>query len=173
MQSRRLAVVVVLLCVLGTSGVADAWIRRVPGIASLDDQLRGIARDPLGDLIVGDTGAVAKQASTDGARLWRTSLIDAVDTVNHLTGVATDAAGDVVVIGVVADFGVPTDAMVWKLSGADGHVLWSLRFDGPGHSSDYAIDVAIDASGDVIVCGVTHLIAEDMLAIKIDGATGD
>ena len=152
---------------------ASAWTKRIAGVESLDDELRDVASDAAGDLIVAEDHSVSKHARVDGAELWRTRVVDVVDTVNTLSTVAIDAAGDVVVTGIVADFATPTDVLVVKLSGADGRELWRYRFNGPGNSADYGIDITVDANDDVIVGGVSHLIAEDMLALKVDGRTGE
>lgn len=170
-SSSLLALVLVIL-VVGAEP-AGAWTARIAGVESLGDALRDVASDPGGNLIVVESASVAKRARGDGAELWRTRVVEVVDNVNFLGAVAVDAAGDVVVTGVVAELGTLSDVLVVKLSGADGRVLWRHRFDGPGNSADYGIDVTFDASGDVIVGGVSHLIAEDMLALKIDGRTGE
>lgn len=168
---RALLALVVLVLVAGAE-VASAWTTRIAGVESIDDQVRDVASDPSGDLIVVDDDSVAKHARADGAPLWRTRVVENANTVNFIGGVTVDAAGDVVVIGIVAELGALTDALVVKLSGADGRELWRHRYDGPANRSDYATDVAIDPNGDVIVGGVTHFIAEDMLALKLDGRTG-
>ncbi|MBY0276620.1 PQQ-like beta-propeller repeat protein [Candidatus Binatia bacterium] len=173
MRRRGIAVVAVLL-LLGLCSASDAgaWTARISGAASLDDRLHDVARDPSGDVVTLSEDTVTKHARVDGAPLWRTRLVDREGTLDYVVSLATDASGDVVVIGGTSDPGAANDAVVWKLSGADGRELWRFRFDGPGRDADYATDVAVDASGDVIVGGVSHLIAEDMLAIKIDGETG-
>jgi len=152
---------------------ASAWTARIAGVESLDDELRDVAGDAAGNLIVAEDDSVAKHARADGAQLWRTRLVDVVDAVNFLTTVAVDATGDVVVTGVVAEYATLPDVLVVKLSGTDGQVLWRHRFDGPGNSSDYGVDVAVDPGGDVIVGGTSYFIGEDMLVLKIDGRTGE
>ena len=172
MRTPPLAVVLVALAVVAGAGRADAWIARVPGVASLVDDVRDLARDGDGNVVVSDGERVAKYGRSDGTRLWRTRLVPQIDAVNSIGPVTVDAAGDVIVAGIVAQLGTTPDVLVVKLSGRDGSVLWRHRFDGPGHSSDYAIDITTDAAGDVIVGGVSYLIAEDMLVLKVDGATG-
>lgn len=171
MRTSPVAVGIVLV-MLACAGRADAWTARVPGVASLADDVRQIARDTGGNVVATDGESVAKHGRADGALLWRTRLVAQRDAVNSIGPVTVDAAGDVIVAGIVAELGTPPDVLVAKLSGRDGSVLWRHRFDGPAHSSDYAIDVTTDIAGDVIVGGVSHLIVEDMLVLKLDGATG-
>lgn len=172
MRTSPPAVGIVMLVLIVGAGRADAWTARVPGFASRADDVRDVARDAGGNVVVTDGERVAKYARGDGAPLWRTRLVPQIDAVNSIGPVAVDAAGDVIVAGIVAELGTSPDVLVVKLSGRDGSVLWRHRFDGPGHGSDYAIDVTTDGAGDVIVGGVSYLIIEDMLVLKVDGATG-
>ena len=172
MRTSPLAVGIVMLALIVDAGRADAWTARVPGTASRADDVRDIARDADGNVVVTDGERVAKYGRGDGALLWRTRLVPQIDAVNSIGPVTVDAAGDVIVAGIVAEFATLPDVLVVKLSGRDGSVLWRHRFDGPGRSADYGIDVTTDGAGDVIVGGVSHLIIEDMLVLKVDGATG-
>lgn len=172
MWTSRLAVGFVALALVAGAGRADAWTARVAGTAIRADDLRDLARDADGNVVVSDGERVAKYGRSDGALLWRTRLVPQIDAVNAIGPVTVDAAGDVIVAGIVAEFATLPDVLVVKVSGRDGSVLWRHRFDGPGRSADYAIDVTTDGAGDVIVGGVSHLVAEDMLVLKIDGATG-
>jgi hypothetical protein len=92
------------------------------------------------------------------------------------TGVATDAAGDVLVSGVVTDdsdshFGVA------KLDGASGVERWRYLTGVPRGSvspEDVAEAVAVDASGDVIAAGYIGQGTPGFagLVVKLSGATG-
>jgi hypothetical protein len=69
------------------------------------------------------------------------------------TAIAVDASGNVFVTGYsTASGGVTVDWATIAYSGA-GTPLWTNRYDGPGHSSDFARAVAADAGGNVIVTG--------------------
>lgn len=161
-----------LVACLLEAGVASAWTTRLAGSKSIDNRLQSIASDADGNLLTAGDGDVTKDAASDGARLWRTRLIDAVDTVNFLNGVTSDAAGDVVVTGVVSHPDASVDALIVKLAGTDGRVLWRVVFDGAS-DSDYPSRAAIDANGDVIVGGSTYLgDRAGMLVAKFDGRTG-
>ena len=139
MGTSPVAVGLVVLALLGAPARAEAWTARVAGVASLPDEVRGVARDADGNVVVSDGERVAKYDRSDGTLLWRTRLVPQIDAVNSIGPVTVDAAGDVIVAGIVAEFATLPDVLVVKLSGRDGSVLWRHRFDGPGHSADYAI----------------------------------
>lgn len=172
MRTSPFAVGLVVVSVLAGIGRADAWTARIAGFGGIADEVRDVARDAAGNVVVSDGERVSKRGRGDGALLWRTRVVAQRDAVNAVGPVTVDTAGDVIVAGTVAELGTSRDVLVVKLSGHDGSVLWRHRFDGPGHGSDSAIDVTTDGAGDVIVGGVSNLIVEDMLVLKLDGATG-
>ncbi len=120
-----------------------------------------------GTLVIGSTS----HASSGNADLWVAKLDSnltplwskswgstELDTVE---GLAVDGGGNVYVTGEfdgTIDFGdgplVPADStldvFVLKLS-ADGDVLWSRGYGGPG--ADHAYDIAVDPSGNAYVTG--------------------
>jgi len=55
---------------------------------------------------------------------------------------------------------------------ADGHPLWTARYDGPDHGEDGAAQVALDPSGNVLVSGWSWGAgtADDFVTIKLDPA---
>jgi len=67
--------------------------------------------------------------------------------------VVTDAAGNVIVAGHTDDgFNSSPDMLVIKYSGA-GVPFWTNRFNSLGNQDDAVTDIAVDASGNVIVTG--------------------
>jgi len=98
--------------------------------------------------------------SASGAHLW-SQKIGAPGTSEATSGVAVDAAGNVIITGNVTadvDFGGgvlaalgSADVYVAKYAAANGNHLWSRRFGGTGN--DYGAAVAVDGAGNVAVAG--------------------
>ena len=119
----------------------------------------------------------AKYASATGAEVWRFQRTEtAAQGTSCLRAVAVNAAGDVIVGGVFRDATMPRQ-YVAKLSGADGSVIWEQlgepTEDASTASSD-VIDLALDASGNVLVIGQQNENNQSWYSIvsKFDGASG-
>jgi hypothetical protein len=124
---------------------------------------------------------VVKIQATDGTVVWQ----HVVDEVSEGVTVAVDGQNDVIVGGAIAttpDTVIPDDLLVMKLAGADGTEQWRRTIDGgAGSSADYALDVAADAAGDVIVAGRVAISPNDPIffgglaefaVLKLGGADG-
>ncbi len=161
----------------GATG-ASRWARTFG--AARTDVAYGVATDSRGDVVVTGTfqrtvdfggGAlvsrlggldlfVLKLRGSDGAHLWSRSFWNYGDDIAY--GIATDAHGDVAVTGFFGsaiDFGFgaltgtgANNAFVAKLGGANGDTLWAEPLVASVNSRGY--DVAVEASGDVVVAGV-------------------
>lgn len=151
--------------------VAGAWTYRLEGERGLPDRPPAVATHPSGDFLTAADGDVSRIDGARGARLWRTRLFVA-DLTNALGRVTSDANGDVIVTGTRVDEN-GRRALIVKLDGASGEVLWSTDFPGTSFSSNTSLGpVAVDGAGDVVAAGTTSFIGEDMLVLKLDGATG-
>ena len=126
---------------------------------------------------------VAKFAAANGKALWASSAGGTGNDVG--TGVAVDAAGDVLVTGDfagTATFGTsPTatsltsagldDMFVAKFAAADGKPQWAMRAGGAG--DDNSASVVVDAVGNVLVAGIyIDLATFGSLTLAGSGATG-
>ncbi len=106
----------------------------------------------------GEYDSFVAKLSPTGAHLWSKRFGNAQD--DDATGLAVDAAGDVLVCGTMSgsiDFGGGAiasggafDAYLVKLSSAGAHV-WSKRFGDAANQG--ATEVAVDAAGNVLVTG--------------------
>jgi Beta-propeller repeat len=141
------------------------WARQ-PG-TRLGDTANGVATDMDGNVYIaggtefvlrGDSDAFVAKYDRDGHRLWTQQ--PASGRPDNALGVATDAEGNVYVVGAtLGALGGPkngdqhdADAFVIKYD-RDGHQLWALQ---PGTSSpDSALGVASDMDGNVYVVGGT------------------
>ena len=76
-----------------------------------------------------------------------------VESIYWPVKVVRDAAGNIIVAGSTGH-----DMLTIKYSGADGSELWQKRYKGPGPSNffDYALAVAVDSSGNVVVTGYSY-----------------
>ncbi len=85
--------------------------------------------------------------------------------------VALDPSGNAYVTGLSSVPGALYDIATIKYSSA-GDTLWIQRYDGPGHSWDQGLALAVDASGNVYVTGTTYSDATffDFVTIKYDAS---
>ncbi|MFT3769337.1 MAG: MopE-related protein [Minicystis sp.] len=172
----------------------------------IDDEGLAITADASGNVIVGayingtvdfgcgpltttatlDGAAIAKLSSS-GTCLWNKA---AGDGSAHTQGVATDAAGNVYVVGYLQGTldwgcGVMTstggnnpDAFVAKLNGSTGACIWSKSYGDA--NIQYGNSIAVDSAGNVLVAGfflgsinlgggaLTSAGANDVFVAKLD-----
>jgi hypothetical protein len=149
----------ILLARLGPAGALeqrlDVGDASYPGV---------VAADAAGDRFVAwDTvqaGPVIAKIAPDGTELWRSPIrigpvppVLAVSSAGVLA-IAVDLEGNPVVIGDAAVDGSPNPSSygwVTKADGATGAAVWShYPF---GAAGDFALDVAVDRGGNVLVAG--------------------
>jgi uncharacterized delta-60 repeat protein len=139
----------------GANG-ALLWEKSYNGPANRDDELKAMAVDPAGNVIVmgGSDGILGgssgnfhmiKYAATDGTVLW-----ERIGDGYVAMRMSIDRNGDVVVTGPT-DLGIAPDFVTAKYRGANGALLWSRRYDGSSYDQPHAL--ALDANGNVIVTG--------------------
>jgi hypothetical protein len=155
------------------------WSKVVGG--SLDDEGAAAALDPQGNVLVAgystlaadfgcgmiDAGpnnsALLLKYSAAGSCIWSKTFGNAgVGNISETKGVATDAAGNVFLLGYIigsVDFGGgaltsttagESDVLLAKFSPNGAH-LWSKRFGGAGNQ--YARSVAVDSQGNAVITG--------------------
>jgi uncharacterized delta-60 repeat protein len=74
---------------------------------------------------------------------------------SEATAVAVDALGNVYVTGTSLGEGIGRDYMTIKYD-VMGAEQWVARYDGPAHSSDFALAIVVDASANVYVTGRSY-----------------
>lgn len=160
----------------GASG-AVLWRQTVARPGERNATTHAMALDPSGDVVVAGGDGTSERVPTDlfvakldgasGAERWRhelrgTSTDD--DARNRADAVAVDAAGNVVVHGVLHEAAAESTAVpvpvLLAIDGASGEERW--RADGLA----VAADVLFAGSGDVLLAGGGKV-------TRIDGATGD
>ena len=172
---------------LTSLGLSDIFLARYSGQGGLlwakrfgstgDDKANAISLDGSGNIAIGgyfsgtvDFGGVpltsggswdsfAAKYTSSGGLIWAKDL-GGTDT-DEVFGVATDASGNVVVVGAFKGAINPgggalpsngyLDGFAAKYSAGSGAHMWSTSFG--GSSDDLANAVAMDASGHAIVTG--------------------
>ena len=166
------------------------WESRYNGPANRDDTPTAVAVDKDGNVIVtGNSKNAAnnsdfytvKYAANTGAVIWERRY-DGPDAGNdEAYAIAVDASGNVVVTGRSKNAWLDYDYYTAKYAAADGALVWEKRYDGPnaksiyGTAGDTANSVALDASGNAVVTGVSYLNGAnaDFYTIKYSASNGD
>src|SRR6185369_12992590 len=68
------------------------------------------------------------------------------------TAVVVDASGNVAVTGY-SNNGNDNDYYTAKYAAATGALLWEKRYNSPANGDDVAQEIAVDASGNIVVTG--------------------
>jgi hypothetical protein len=163
---RASAIGIALVVVLSAAPPAAA---QGPQVLRFDggayDRAGAIATDAAGNAYLAgsaeaqDAGPFAVvKLGADGTRRW-TARYDGSrgGAGGHANAVAVDGAGNVYAAGWTHDgaiFSHDYDYLVVKF-GPDGAQRWAQRYDGPGHNTDLAQEVAADGSG-VYVTGFSY-----------------
>ena len=154
----------------------------------LVDQASALAVDHTGALIVAGTS----QSATDGREWvvvkWTAAHAVAWQTVipahagaawwASASDVVCDAAGDVYVCGTAQTgtaSGKPVSSLVVrKLSGVDGHVVWTRAYAGAPHSTNWGLRLALGTTGDLYCTGFGGSVHgdPDMLVCRLSTASG-
>ncbi len=157
------------------------WQRRYNGPANGFDDVNALALDGSGNVVVTGVSSsengygdyyTAKYAAADGGLLWEKRYDGPANQSDHATGVAVDASGNVVVTGYSWN-GTNVDYSTAKYAAADGALLWEKRYNGPANSDNLAAAVAVDASGNVVVTGLSgNYLNADYYTAKYAAADG-
>ncbi|HDR00104.1 MAG TPA: hypothetical protein ENN51_07475 [candidate division WOR-3 bacterium] len=156
-------------------GGAELWVRRYDGPAQGSDEATAIAAFGNRIAVTGGsaradlyTDIVTIVYDTDGNELWTARFNGPNDGNDMGRAVTFDAEGNVIVAG----YSIGTD-ILWDLVTVkydpEGEELWSARYS--TDDEDYAVAVAADAEGNVVVTGPSgcpYTFAWDYLTVKYD-----
>jgi hypothetical protein len=101
-------------------------------------------------VIVGIGGAAPGSSPGEVEEEWTVSFSGGHEKSSG-NKIAVDASGDVYVTGRSGS--TDNDDIATVKYGPDGAEKWARLFDGPGKAADEGIDIGLDASGNVYVCG--------------------
>ncbi len=135
------------------------WTNRYHGPANGSDYATALAVYTNGDVIVTGISPGTATAydyatirySSMGIPLWTNRYNGPANSNDTPAAVALDRDGNAFVAGSSSD-GTNGDYLTIKYSPA-GVPLWINRFNGPGNKGDFVRDVAVDASGNLLVTG--------------------
>lgn len=166
---------------------AEVWRTDIDG--GFEDDIRAVALDPSGDVLVTGRSAtgpaaaadrsafVAKLDATTGTELWRVTVTGPGPAGNDddLVALAADSSGDVIAVGVLRHASSPSTVapVAVKLDAATGSELWR-HVAGGGITVGSTLAVDLDASDDVLVAGSISdaVTGSDGYLAKLDGTSG-
>ena len=174
--SRLLGAMALLVFAASSSAaiIGETWVQRYNHPTVSSDGSSTVITDSAGNVVVaGYTAGFVSGAdwlvlkySNDGALLWAHHYSGPGISSEEPHDVAAGQDGRIVATGYVWN-GSDKDMLTIAYSG-DGLPLWTNRYDGPAHSTDVAMAVALDANGDVYVAGSTHRSgnSDDFIVLK-------
>ncbi len=138
-----------------------AWLRRYNGPGNYYDYAYAIAIDGSGNVYV--TGLSVGSGSSgpdyatikynpDGDTAWVRRYDGPASSGDEAHAIAVDDSGNVYVTGWSQGSGTNDDYATIKYD-ANGETAWVRRYDGPASINDYAIALAVDDSGNILVTG--------------------
>lgn len=138
----------------------EQWTVQKGGYANFDDEPLALALDAYANIIV--TGTVYRKDSANdymilkynplGALLWESYYTGPNKASDCVSGLATDAFGNIYITGKSWEGGEQYNYATIKYSGA-GIEQWVAKYAGPSQSDDETIAVVVDDSGNVYLSG--------------------
>jgi uncharacterized delta-60 repeat protein len=162
-----------------SSGVQQ-WIQIYNGPANGDDNAYSLAVDASGNVYVTggskESGAYPDYATikynSAGVQQWVQTYNGPGNNLDEAYSLAVDASGNVYVTGGSVPSGAYPDYATIKYNSA-GVQQWVQIYNGPGNNLDRAVSLAVDATGNVYVTGVSRsggIGTEDYATIKYNSA---
>ncbi|HXF49695.1 MAG TPA: SBBP repeat-containing protein [Verrucomicrobiae bacterium] len=140
--------------------VDTAWVRYFNGVGDKTDEMRGLAVDDSGNVVVtghSGTGTPSVELVTikydrNGNQLWLRNYNGVVNTGDYPNLFAMDKNGNVYVTGGTSS---ENDCLTIKY-GSNGNQVWATRYNGPINGVDIGIAVTADENGNVYATGISQ-----------------
>ncbi len=162
-MATKLIVLVILLLVsipVFAQSVDTAWVRRYNGIATNEDEARGIAIDAWGNVLV--TGCSYGDMTTwdyatikyypNGDTAWVRRYNGPANAGDYAFAIDVDDSGFVYATGTSAGIETDYDYATIKYY-PNGDTAWLRRYNDSANSGDIALALAVDGAGNVCVTG--------------------
>jgi hypothetical protein len=136
------------------------WVARYDGPASGDDGTGALAIGASGNVYVtGCSGGIGTSYDyatiaydSTGNQLWLARYDGPAHGEDCATAIALDSNENVLVTGFSSGVSTSFDYATLKYD-SNGNQMWVATYDGPAHSVDWAMAIAVDAFGRVNVTG--------------------
>ena len=155
------------------------WSRAYDGPGASADFGRALAIDPGGDVYAGgyaynaagDADGVVVRYDPAGNLVWAELVGGSGGGNDFFATIALGPTGDVHAVGQASPSGGGTALFVARIS-ASGTTAWAREHDGGGTGVEYALGLAVDASGATYASGYSSSLAggQDAALLKYDGA---
>jgi uncharacterized delta-60 repeat protein len=155
------------------------WVQRYNGPGNSDDGTNGtnaIAVDSSGNVYVAgwsageqNTDYVVIKYNSNGDQQWAQRYNGLGNGYDAPYGIALDSSANVYVTGSSTGDGTGSDYTTIKYN-TDGVQQWAQSFNGPGNGYDAALSLAVDASGNIYITGLSTANSGlgDCVTIKYD-----
>jgi outer membrane protein assembly factor BamB len=124
--------------------------------------------DSQGNVIVSLRSGIVKCSARDGAVIWSVPFSSlGVNGAPSQRKWQVDEVGNVIVYGTVGD-GQDSDAVVARIAGTDGKVLWKKTYSHSPNTADTLMSLILDSDGDVYASVFSGgPVAEDPLTVGV------
>ncbi len=139
------------------------WAKRYDGPGHLYDEANAVAVDGSGNVYVTGYCMLSRNEptkrdcatikyDTSGKQLWAKRYDGPGHLYDKANAIAVDSSGNVYVTGSSGDYYKNLDYATIKYN-KSGKLVWAEKYSGSGNSTDEAMAIAVDGSGNVYVTG--------------------
>jgi len=155
------------------------WQYSYDGVSNSWETARFLFQDDMGNIYIGGTSwdgdydVFAAKFDPNGMLLWSNRSDGGYGSTDTPLAMAVDDNGNIYFAGYTYN-GSYQDFLTVKYN-ANGNESWIRTFSGAANRNDNARDIAIDASGDIIVTGESDIDNQnnsELVTIKYDSAGG-